>query len=137
MRRDVRGRRNAGDACDVGLQIGGGARDAGPVGGIDVDGGGFRDCTMGKLPRAPGFDVARLAEGEGRAGQENGEQEACVSFLRLSAALNDGVEGRLGFAVAIEQQRIVGAAANRKVVEPGIAIGDAPEGDPRRWCRGA
>ena len=45
--------------------------------------------------------------------------------------LHHRVEGQLGFACAVEQQRIVRSAPDRKVVLPGIAIRDAPEGDPR------
>src|ERR1035437_5456436 len=44
--------------------------------------------------------------------------------------LHHGVEGRLGLAGAVEQQRIVRSAPDRKVVLPGIAIPDVPEGDP-------
>src|SRR5450755_1865823 len=52
-------------------------------------------------------------------------------WLFLPGCLNYGIKCRLGFAVAIEQQRIVDAAADRKIVLPRIAIGDTPEGDAR------
>ena len=35
-------------------------------------------------------------------------------------------ESRLGFGVAVEQQRIVGSATHRPVVLPGVRVGDAP-----------
>ena len=58
-------------------------------------------------------------------------ETASLRWLFLPGGLNYGIKCRLGFAVTIEQQRIVGAAADGKIVLPRIAIGDAPEGDAR------
>ena len=56
---------------------------------------------------------------------------ASLTWLFLPGGLNYGIKCRLGFAVPIEQQRIVRAAADGKIVLPRITIGDAPEGDAR------
>ena len=41
----------------------------------------------------------------------------------------EGVEGGLGVGLAIEEQGVVDAAADGEIVEPGIGVGQAPEGD--------
>jgi len=51
------------------------------------------------------------------------------SARALGRCLKDVVVGRFGVALAIEEQRVVGATTNGEGVEPGIAIVDAPEGD--------
>src|SRR5581483_5244313 len=51
--------------------------------------------------------------------------------LFLLSCLKHGIEGRLGLAVAIEQQGIIRPSADGEVVLPRIAVGHAPEGNTR------
>jgi len=43
--------------------------------------------------------------------------------------LDQGVEGGLGFHLAVEEEGVVGAAADGEMVQPGLAVVEAPEGD--------
>ena len=43
--------------------------------------------------------------------------------------LEDCVIRGFGFALAIEEQGIIGSAADGEVVEPGVGVGHTPEGD--------
>jgi len=54
---------------------------------------------------------------------------AAVGGLPVDGSLEDGEEGGFGLAPAIPEKRVVGAAARGKVVELGVAVVDAPEGD--------
>src|ERR1017187_8125998 len=49
----------------------------------------------------------------------------------LPGRADHGLERGLGLALAIEQQRIAGPAADRPVIQPRVAIGNAPESDTR------
>jgi hypothetical protein len=44
-------------------------------------------------------------------------------------SLSDGVERRLGPSLPVEEQRIIGASPERKVVQQGMALLRSPEGD--------
>ena len=64
-----------GDLVDVGGEIGDGVEDAGPVGGVDVDGCGCGWSCEGEGPGCrSGGDVRFFAEGEGGARMEPEQQ---------------------------------------------------------------
>ena len=56
--------------------------------------------------------------------------DLCTGWEIFSFDAHDRAKGRLGLAVAVEQQRVFGVLP-RECVEPASAVVEVPEGDPR------
>src|SRR5688500_17538450 len=83
---------------------------------------------MRLLAREPVDCSMRVSAGAPAAADLPGRGAPWMS-MRAARRLDDALPGALGAQLAIEEQRVVGAAPHRPVVEPGVSIRHAPQRD--------